>query len=65
MKINQQKELAEKVISKVMSKYNVDRESALIGTFDEKMRYDASDIMQRIGIQVEVIELLQMEFYQD
>jgi hypothetical protein len=65
MTINQQKELAEKVISKVMNKYNVDRESALIGTFDEKMRYDASDIMQRIGIQVEVIELLQMEFYQD
>lgn len=65
MTIKEQQQLGEKVIAKIMSKYNVDRESALIGTFDEKMKYDATDIMTRIGIQEEVRELLQMEFYQD
>ena len=65
MTIKEQKEVAEKVVAKVMSKYGVDREVAIFGSFDPKMKYDATDIMTRIGIQEEVRELLQMEFYKD
>jgi hypothetical protein len=61
----QEKMLIEKVVAKITTKYDIDREFALCGGFHDKMLYDATDILKRIGVSPEAIEFAQMEFYDD